>query len=660
MPRHRSLPVCLPAISTLFVVLSLLLPATGDAQPLTGYTAVPPTLDGTMGAVEWQSAASTTFTLSYCGESHLVTISVMNNAIDLFIGVLIRDEDWPGIPAADEFIVHFDNDGNGNRDVGDDTWRIGHDGTLTEDGHHPGGTSLNFIADTASAAGTNDLAAAIAHSSPAVGTIGDYTIEARRPLDNFDDLHDPSWQVGDLAGLAFSIVETALPVGCDNVYPDPDPAGWISIEIAGAPAGCAAPTGLAVTTPCDVAGIDATWIPSAIHDSYVVEIFENATGALVATDTLPAGSSSYSTLLPGVGLHEVRVTGVCPAGTTGVEISTVLVAPFPDGTTNVVVGLEGLGGLIASASALTNSLTSIGRQNIAVDDLLSFSCASEMGPGNVLWVALGTFPNNHVLTADEGLFLVDLVLAGVSIYIEGGDHWGFDPPTEFRNYDGIAGTAADGNVISNGDDSLSTLQGLSHDTLDLTAHFGPYEQDTLGNDSTDQLIPTGSPGFAADLNGTNAGAIWQSNAGYAVAIYYVPPPMFGGGGVVRPGKVIGSAFEFGGYCGDEDDALETTSLCLKDNPFGGPEFSRGDCNGDGLFNVADAIFTLGAVFGTGPPSDCADACDSNDDELLDIADPIWKLTYLFSMGAAPPDPFGACGSDPTAGALSCLAFSGCP
>ncbi|MEE2856101.1 MAG: hypothetical protein VX949_01765 [Planctomycetota bacterium] len=93
----------------------------------------------------------------------------------------------------------------------------------------------------------------------------------------------------------------------------------------------------------------------------------------------------------------------------------------------------------------------------------------------------------------------------------------------------------------------------------------------------------------------------------------------------------------------------------------GAEFQRGDCNGDGSFNIADAIFTLASLFSGGPASSCTDGCDSNDDGSVNIADPIYSLAALFSGGQMPNPPSpGSCGYDPTDGdMLDCQIYDGC-
>ena len=86
-------------------------------------------------------------------------------------------------------------------------------------------------------------------------------------------------------------------------------------------------------------------------------------------------------------------------------------------------------------------------------------------------------------------------------------------------------------------------------------------------------------------------------------------------------------------------------------------FDRGDCNDDGLFDIADPITLLDNLF-LGGFVPCDDACDGNDDELKDIADPIYILAALFNGGPLPPDS-GNCGPDPTEGTLGCDSFDSC-
>ena len=91
------------------------------------------------------------------------------------------------------------------------------------------------------------------------------------------------------------------------------------------------------------------------------------------------------------------------------------------------------------------------------------------------------------------------------------------------------------------------------------------------------------------------------------------------------------------------------------------QFRRGDCNGSGLFNIADAIITLNYLFGLPAEVTCQDACDSNDDSNIDIADAVFVLGALFGGGPLPAQPFPDCGEDPTLDTTECTFYeASCP
>jgi hypothetical protein len=90
-------------------------------------------------------------------------------------------------------------------------------------------------------------------------------------------------------------------------------------------------------------------------------------------------------------------------------------------------------------------------------------------------------------------------------------------------------------------------------------------------------------------------------------------------------------------------------------PTGAPVFTRGEANGDGSTDLADAVTILLHLF-AGREIDCSDAADANDDGVLDLTDPIQLLDHLFRGGEAPPAP-ASCGADPTEDGLACGAGS---
>ncbi len=94
---------------------------------------------------------------------------------------------------------------------------------------------------------------------------------------------------------------------------------------------------------------------------------------------------------------------------------------------------------------------------------------------------------------------------------------------------------------------------------------------------------------------------------------------------------------------------------------GGAVFKRGDSNGDGGVNIADAVFILQNLFANGPAIECMDAGDSNDDEGVNIADAVYILQNLFASGPPipPPGP-DTCGADPAGDPdLGCVSYTSC-
>ena len=113
-------------------------------------------------------------------------------------------------------------------------------------------------------------------------------------------------------------------------------------------------------------------------------------------------------------------------------------------------------------------------------------------------------------------------------------------------------------------------------------------------------------------------------------------------------------FICGTFC-QPTDAQQVVGITVSE----GDPFFRGDCNGDGVINITDAIFHLDALVGIGGDFPCQDACDSNDDGSDDIADPIHSLNFIFLDGPAPPAPYPGCGADATVDDLSCESYPFC-
>ncbi len=144
-----------------------------------------------------------------------------------------------------------------------------------------------------------------------------------------------------------------------------------------------------------------------------------------------------------------------------------------------------------------------------------------------IFVCLGVYSNNHVLTAPpQGSLLAAYLNGGGRLYMEGGDTWYYNSPTAVHPMFGILGGQGDGS----GD--LSTVVGMAG-TFTEGMSF-PYNGD---NNWIDRIAPTGG----------GATLILQNNSpvyGTAVA---------NDGGVY---KTIGASHEFGGLNGDRKALLE--------------------------------------------------------------------------------------------------------
>jgi len=97
----------------------------------------------------------------------------------------------------------------------------------------------------------------------------------------------------------------------------------------------------------------------------------------------------------------------------------------------------------------------------------------------------------------------------------------------------------------------------------------------------------------------------------------------------------------------------------------GPAFRRGDVNDDRRIDIADAICTIVYLFGDAAApaavsvARCPDTADANDDGTIDIGDPVKVLGHLFAQRGPLPEPFAACGGDPTADGLGCTDHAAC-
>lgn len=108
---------------------------------------------------------------------------------------------------------------------------------------------------------------------------------------------------------------------------------------------------------------------------------------------------------------------------------------------------------------------------------------------------------------------------------------------------------------------------------------------------------------------------------------------------------------------DEHD--ETVPLLTTDGEICLPMFRRGDANGDGQYDISDAIGILSFLFlgASAPP--CMDGADVNDDGKIDVSDAVSFLAWRFLGGTQPAPPYPECGHDPTTDELTCESYAPC-
>lgn len=405
-------------------------------------------------------------------------------------------------------------------------------------------------------------------------------------------------------------------------------------------------TGLTCSYDCVGDNLNLSWNTGA-YVNYTVDS---------SIDGNLASAAALSTLsLQGVtnGLHTITVTGECANGGFASQSCDVLVANSANAGVDVILALEGLStggnvGAIDSVSALDAALLGNGATTtvLTLNSFTTFLCLDAfIDNAERVWVLTGTFPNNYLLSATEADYLAGKNAAGIAIYLEGSDHWSFAAPSLLDGRDGVGPSSA------GGDDTLTSLDGadsgLADGDFSAQANVG-YNQDNLsGTDSTDQLDLT-----AADA-GVSSGAIWQRDDlldPYVVAVHAIHD--------TDGGRMVSSSFEFGGFSGDQAALAASYTVALSGPA--SPPYRRGDANGDGSINIADAVYLLGHLFPIGVANvlECVDAADANADGAINIADAVAVLTALF--GSPPlilPFPYPDCGS---AFQLGCGFYPGCP
>lgn len=134
-----------------------------------------------------------------------------------------------------------------------------------------------------------------------------------------------------------------------------------------------------------------------------------------------------------------------------------------------------------------DALTSMGH---SVDYTSNFGSIASLGDYQVVFVTLGMFPDNHVLTSGQGNALASYLDGGGALFMEGGDTWAYDNARAVHGYFGIGG-------LDDGSNDLGRIDGISGNLMDGASYA--YSTDVNVADYVDQLAPTGG-GFSVARN----------------------------------------------------------------------------------------------------------------------------------------------------------------
>jgi hypothetical protein len=133
-----------------------------------------------------------------------------------------------------------------------------------------------------------------------------------------------------------------------------------------------------------------------------------------------------------------------------------------------------------TGEVLRDRLTGLGH---SVDYTSSLGSVPDLSVYDAVFVTLGMFPDNHVMTAGQGNTLAGYLDAGGALYMEGGDTWAYDAARAVHGYFGIEG-------IDDGQNDLATLSGVTG-TWTEGANW-TYTTSPAVADYVDRLAPSGS------------------------------------------------------------------------------------------------------------------------------------------------------------------------
>ena len=241
----------------------------------------------------------------------------------------------------------------------------------------------------------------------------------------------------------------------------------------------------------------------------------------------------------------------------------------PATTTNIVYSGSQIPALVVDLDPNNSSAPTIEATllEIGIDAIIVTELPTVLNIYTSIFVCLGVYSTNHVLTIDEGIILANYITNGGYLYMEGGDTWYWDNPTAVHSLFNI-------NAISDGSGDLSTIIGVEGTMTDEMSFTYSGE-----NNWIDHIEPIG-----------DAETIFNNtNPAYGTAVAYDSGNY----------KTIGVSHEFGGL--DDEDFTKAELMTAYVEFFGllngTPYVEYGDVDGNGNIEAIDASITLQSIVG---------------------------------------------------------------
>ncbi|HPE34225.1 MAG TPA: C25 family cysteine peptidase [Bacteroidales bacterium] len=192
---------------------------------------------------------------------------------------------------------------------------------------------------------------------------------------------------------------------------------------------------------------------------------------------------------------------------------------FPIVIGQIPVLIVDLDGNNNSASVMAEALDQIG-----IIYELNTVFPTELHLYSSVFVCLGVYSGNHILSDSEGIMLAEYLNTGGRLYMEGGDTWYYDDPTVVHGMFGITG-------VSDGSGDLGTINGIP----------GTFAEGL-------SYTYTGDNGWIDHLTASGSGFLLMQNVS----------PQYGTAVANDAGtyKTIGASHEFGGLSGDRVALME--------------------------------------------------------------------------------------------------------